>query len=66
MMRAEVKLRALKQLYARLLKRCEVPFTDKHSEVMANVLTLATSRYSSGMQFNCLENQLEKPLEFLA
>lgn len=44
-MRVEVKLKVLKQLYARLLRRCEVPFTNKHAEVMGNLLTLGTSHY---------------------
>ena len=44
-MRVEVKLKVLKQLYARLMRRCEVPFTNKHTEVMENLLTLGTSHY---------------------
>ena len=49
MMRVEVKLKVLKQLYARLLRRCAVPFTDKHSEVIENLLTLGTSHYRNGI-----------------
>ena len=49
MIRVEVKLRVLKQLYARLLRRCEVPFTNKHAEVMENLLTLGTSHYRNGI-----------------
>ena len=48
-MRVEVKLKALKQLYARLMRRCEVPFTNKHKEVMENLLTLGTSHYRNGI-----------------
>ena len=44
-MRVEVKLKVLKQFYARLMRRCEVPFTNKHTEVMENLLTLGTSHY---------------------
>ena len=48
-MRVEVKLKVLKQLYARLLRRCAVPSTDKHMEVMENLLTLGTSHYRNGI-----------------
>ena len=50
MLRQEIQLRLVKQHYKWLLQRCHVRFTDKHKQVMDNLMRLSTSHYSSVRQ----------------